>query len=116
MAARERRRLRGTLTPGQAHRWLHHLADRLDAWQMPGDLAIQPVLRWTAYHQEPARPARPTPRPAHGRYRLPLAAPHTPQPADTTLPELSCLPWQIGELLHSDLSPAPGGWTLTGRA
>ncbi|WP_282698262.1 TniQ family protein [Streptomyces sp. CC208A] len=118
MAARERRRLRGPLTPTQAGLWLHHVAGFLEDWRMPADLAIQPVLLWAARHQDPdPAPRQTSPRPARGRYRrLPLPHPHTTQPIDTTLPELSCLPWQIGELLRSSLSPAPGGWTLTGRA
>ncbi|MGX9225072.1 TniQ family protein [Streptomyces albus] len=117
MAARERRRLRGTLTTNQAHSWLHHVAALLDDWQMPADLAIQPALQWAARHQNPDPAHQPNPRPARGRYRrLPLPHPHTTQTTDTPLPELSCLPWQIGELLSPNLTPAPGGWTLTGRA
>ncbi|MGA5605126.1 hypothetical protein ACPCUF_29525 [Streptomyces griseoincarnatus] len=55
--------------------------------------------------------------PAHGRWRrLPLAAPHSDQTVEATLCERSCLPWRIGELITTELAPAPGGWRLGGRA
>ncbi|MFI0716429.1 hypothetical protein ACH4SK_38720 [Streptomyces inhibens] len=58
-------------------------------------------------------------RPARGRYRrLSLHAPHADpaMDADSTFADRSCLPWRLGDLMTTQLQPAPRGWYLGGRA
>ncbi|MFE7029125.1 hypothetical protein ACFU9Y_02365 [Streptomyces sp. NPDC057621] len=121
LAARERRRLRRTLTPREDRGWLERIALLVDAWGMPVDEASDLVGTWALRHPLLPRPRRagPTPaqRPARGRLRrLPLHAPHTDELVEATLGKRSCLPWELGEKITTELFPAPGGWTLGGRA
>ncbi|GGZ92453.1 hypothetical protein ACFOOM_23035 [Streptomyces echinoruber] len=121
LAARERRRLRHTLTPKEDDGWLERVALLLEEWGMPVAEALDLVEVWALRHPLLPRPRRAhcaaAQRPAHGRWRrLPLAAPHTDQTVEATLGERSCLPWKLGELISTELTPAPGGWRLSGRA
>jgi hypothetical protein len=121
LAARERRRLRYTLTPKEDGGWLERVSLLLDSWGMPVAEALDLVEVWAWRHPLLPRPRRAhysaAQRPAHGRWRrLPLAAPHTDQTVEATLCERSCLPWKLGEMITSELTPALGGWRLGGRA
>ncbi|MET9221764.1 hypothetical protein ABZX65_23770 [Streptomyces sp. NPDC003300] len=119
LATRERRRLRGTLTLNDHHRWLARVASLMDRWGIPDEPGLDPVERWADRHP-PLTPRRqntplPVERPARGRFRrLPVAdgthVLHAP------LGKRSCLKWQLGELLTNELQPALGGWTVDGRA
>jgi hypothetical protein len=129
LASRERRRLRCTLTEDADRTWQEEVAGLLEEWRIPVVKGMSVVEAWMAQH----RPLRPAPagraaskkalveadRPRRGRYRrLPLHAPHTypALDADTTLTDRSCLPWRLGDLITTELHPAPGGWRLGGRA
>ncbi|QOV33239.1 hypothetical protein IM697_23635 [Streptomyces ferrugineus] len=121
LAARERRRLRYTLTPQEDGCWLEQVALLLDEWGIPVAEALELVSIWASRHPLLPRPRRAGPsatqRPARGRYRrLPMAGPHTDESLQATLGERSCLPWQLGEMITTELAPAPGGWRLGGRA
>ncbi|MEU1003765.1 TniQ family protein [Streptomyces tibetensis] len=95
LAARERRRLRGTQSREQDGVWLGHLRDAFTSWGMPGDIAVEPVLDWAVLHQ--GRPRRGVQRPAQGRLRrLPLCGPHPTATAGMGLEEITCLPWRWG--------------------
>ncbi|MCX5316106.1 hypothetical protein [Streptomyces sp. NBC_00154] len=129
LAARERQRQRRTLTEDADRAWLEEVAGLLEQWRIPVVEGLAMVEAWMVRHP----PLRPVPagraaskkavveaeRPRRGRYRhLPLHAPHT-DPAlevDTTLADRSCLPWRLGDLITTELFPAPGGWRLGGRA
>ncbi|WP_421107050.1 hypothetical protein [Streptomyces sp. NEAU-S77] len=121
LAARERQRLRRTLTPEEDGAWLERVALLLDSWGMPVAEALDCVEVWALRHPLLPRPRRAhctaAQRPTHGRWRrLPLATPHTDQTVEATLDERSCLPWKLGEMITTELPPAPGGWRLGGRA
>jgi hypothetical protein len=123
LAARERRRLRRTLAKDDDRAWLERVALLLDEWGIPVIPGLDVVGIWAAQHPllPRPRPARRAPhaaaRPARGRpRRLPLSAPHNDQTLEATLGNRSCLPWKLGELITTELIPAPGGWTLNGRA
>lgn len=120
LAARERRRLRRTLTRDEDHAWTEQVAQLTDSWGMPVAEALGLVGVWSLRHPLLPRPRRTGPAaaaPPHGRWRrLPSAAPHTDQTLDATLGEQSCLPWKLGEMITTELAPAPRGWTLGGRA
>lgn len=120
LAARERLRLRGTLTDGHEHAWLARTIELVDTWGVPPEPALHTLALWASRHSRtPKHPQTPSPasRPARGRNR-PLPAPGTPtgHDLDSTLGERSCLPWQLGELITTIPAPAEGGWTLNGRA
>ncbi|GAA3000010.1 hypothetical protein GCM10020229_10370 [Kitasatospora albolonga] len=123
LAARERRRLRHTLADEHDGAWLARTADLIDTWDIPADPALHTLAIWASHHPRTSPPRKrapatpPPPRPAPGRHR-PLPAPGTPtgHDLDTTLGERSCLPWQLGELHTTSLTPATNGWTLTSRA
>ncbi|CAM5315225.1 TniQ protein OS=Streptomyces aurantiogriseus OX=66870 GN=GCM10010251_76210 PE=4 SV=1 [Streptomyces aurantiogriseus] len=122
LAARERRRLRHTLTPDQDHAWLERVALLLHEWGIPAE-GLDVVGIWASQHPLLSRPRRTrqtgttAERPARGRHRrLPLTAPHTEQTLEATLGERSCLPWKLGQMITTELLPAPGSWTLRGRA
>ncbi|WP_141202776.1 hypothetical protein [Streptomyces griseorubiginosus] len=122
LAARERRRLRRTLTQGEDDAWLERIALLLEEWGAPAE-GLDLVLIWAAHHPPLPQPRRTrqtraaTERPARGHHRqLPVHAPHTQQTLETTLDERSCLPWKLGQMITTELRPAPGGWSLRGRA
>lgn len=120
LAARERRRLRRTLTPDEDRAWMEQVTHLVGSWGMPVAEASSLVGIWTLHHPllpwpRRTRPAA-APPPAHGRWRrLPSAAPHTDQTLEARLGERSCLPWKLGEMITTELLPAPGGWSLRGR-
>lgn len=123
LAVRERRRLRRTLTRDDDRAWLAGAAVLLDEWGIPAVPGLDVVEAWAGRHPLLPKPKRGSraggaaARPARGRYRrLPLPAPHTDQLLDTTLGDRSCLPWKLGDLITTELTPVPGGWTLGGRA
>ncbi|MEU6324930.1 hypothetical protein [Streptomyces sp. NPDC047009] len=123
LAARERRRMRYTLTRDEDRAWLERVAVLLDAWGIPVVEGLYVVGIWASRHPllpqaPPARRAGPVAqRPAYGRYRrLPLHAPHTDESLAATLGNRSCLRWKLGDLITTELAPAPGGWILGGRA
>ncbi|GAA0439840.1 hypothetical protein [Streptomyces luteireticuli] len=121
LAARERRRLRHSLTHGEDHAWREQVGQLLDTWGIPVAEALDLVAIWALRHPllpQPHHTRRTTaPWPARGRWRrLPPATPHTGQMTETTLGERSCLPWKLGELITTGPTPAPGGWSLRGRA
>ncbi|ADI03122.1 hypothetical protein SBI_00001 [Streptomyces bingchenggensis BCW-1] len=35
---------------------------------------------------------------------------------EATLGDRSCLPWKLVEMITTELTPAPDGWALGGRA
>lgn len=120
LAARERRRLRHTLSREEDHSWLEQVAALVEAWGMPVAEALDPVSIWRAQHPLLPRPRRAeasaVQRPARGRWRrLALAAPHTDAALQAVLGDRSCLRWQLGEMITTELAPAPGGWRLGGR-
>lgn len=123
LAARERRRLRRTLTWEEDRAWLRRVSLLLRAWGVPVAEGLDMVEVWASRHpllprhpQAPRRTQPETEQPGRGRYRrLPLTAPHTEQSLDATLGDRACLPWKLGELITTELTPAPGGWILGGR-
>ncbi|MGQ4466788.1 hypothetical protein ACN6LC_007061 [Streptomyces violaceoruber] len=122
LAARERRRLRHTLTPDEDHVWLERVALLLKEWAIPAE-GLDVVEIWASRHPllpEPRRirqTSNMAERPTRGRHRrLPVHAPHTEQTLEATLDERSCLPWKLGQMITTELFRAPGGWTLGGRA
>jgi hypothetical protein len=119
LAARERKRLRHTLTLNDHHRWLAAVAALMDRWGIADEPGLDAVELWADRHPPltPRRRATPPPaeRPARGRYRrLPLA--DSAHALDAPMGDRSCLPWKLGELLTNELQPALGGWTVDGRA
>ncbi|MFE2432174.1 hypothetical protein ACFXJ5_36315 [Streptomyces sp. NPDC059373] len=121
LAVRERQRLRHTLAQEEDDSWLERVALLLDEWHMPVAMALGLVEIWAVPNPLLPGPRRtgppPQDRPARGRYRrLPMAAPHTNGMLEATLGKRSCLPWQLGEMITTELLPAPGGWRLGGRA
>ncbi|WP_327228625.1 hypothetical protein OG229_38405 [Streptomyces platensis] len=129
LAARERQRQRRTLTEDADRAWLEKVAALLMEWGIPVTDGLAAVEEWMVRHA-PVRPAPPgrtglektvteAERPARGRYRrLSLHAPHTDpaMDADSTFADRSCLPWRLGDLMTTQLQPAPRGWYLGGRA
>lgn len=121
LAARERRRLRRTLTRQEDRSWLERVALLLDECGIPVIEGLDVVAVWAGQHSLLPRPrdwAQPAAeRPVRGRLRrLPLHAPHTGHTLEATLGERSCLSWKLGDLITTELAPAPQGWTLGGRA
>ncbi|MET8014850.1 hypothetical protein [Streptomyces sp. NPDC005336] len=121
LADRERRRLRRTLTQEEDRAWLERVALLLDEWGIPVIEGLDLVGVWASRHPLLPRPRRAAEaaaeRPACGRYRrLPVHAPHTSQMMEATLGDRSCLPWKLGEMITTGLTPAPGGWALGTRA
>ncbi|MGW1987872.1 hypothetical protein ACWCPJ_36395 [Streptomyces collinus] len=121
LAARERRRLRRTLTLDEDHAWLERVALLLEEWAIPAE-GRDVVEIWACQHPLLPQPRRTRQtstmagRPARGRHRrLPVHAPHTEQTLEATLAERSCLPWKLGQMITTELLPAQGGWTLDGR-
>ncbi|MFG3055523.1 hypothetical protein ACGFZP_31900 [Kitasatospora sp. NPDC048239] len=112
--------MRHTLTDGSEGAWLARTADLIDTWDIPLGPALHSLSMWASRH--PRTPGArlgertgPVPdRPARGRLR-PLPAP-TGHELDAILGERSCLPWQLGELRTTNLTPAVDGWSLGGRA
>ncbi|MFC1421285.1 hypothetical protein [Streptacidiphilus cavernicola] len=123
LAARERRRQRYTLTHEGDLAWQAGVAALLDTWGIPADPALDPVGIWRDRHPllplprgATARRRAQQARPAGGHHRrLPLAEPHTQETLDAPLGDRSCLPWKLGDLITTELRPAPGGWSLGGR-
>ncbi|WP_157847758.1 TniQ family protein [Streptomyces violens] len=121
LAARERQRLRGTLTQAGDRAWHDRLAKLLTDWGIPAVSGMDAVGMWAGRHSllPPPRPTRRggAQRPTRGRYRrLPLAAPHTGQMQDAVLGDRSCLRWKLGDLITAGPPAAPDGWCLGGRA
>ncbi|MER7179111.1 hypothetical protein ABT404_06455, partial [Streptomyces hyaluromycini] len=50
-----------------------------------------------------------------GEKHEPTAAPHTAELLQAPLGTRSCLGWQLGEMITTEVFPAPGGWRLGGR-
>ncbi|MFD4998699.1 TniQ family protein [Streptomyces buecherae] len=119
LAARERQRLRGTLTARSETAWVGRVTGLLEAWGIPLPAALMMIAWWVRRHP-PLDEPRPrkrvaVQRPARGRHRpLPLCTSHAPHDLTATLGERSCLPFRLGEMISADLSPAPGGWSLDG--
>ncbi|MFG2305274.1 hypothetical protein [Actinacidiphila glaucinigra] len=120
LAARERQRLRRTLTPEGHYRWLDKMAAAMDRWGIPSEPGLDAVEHWADQHP-PLKPPRgktrdlQAARPMRGRHRrLPL--PDNAHALNAPLGERSCLPWKLGELLTSELNPAFDGWAVHGRA
>ncbi|MFD7978746.1 TniQ family protein [Streptomyces sp. NPDC059071] len=113
LAARERRRMRGTWSLEHDRAWLDRVGETLDAWQVPAALALVPVAIWMQHHSLPL--PHDCIRPARGKWRrLPAPLPHEDAPADTRLEALTCLPWRFG-----DEPPEPDDtmtWSVAGRA
>lgn len=109
-----------TLTPDEDGAWLERVALLLEELGIPAE-SLDLVGIWASQHPLLPQPRRTrqvetaTERPAHGR-RLPLHAPHNERTLQTTLDKRSCLPWKLGQMITTELTPAPGGWTLRGRA
>ncbi|MGW6739303.1 hypothetical protein ACWGDX_00920 [Streptomyces sp. NPDC055025] len=129
LAARERQCQRRTLAQGADRAWLEKMAVLLKEWGIPVTEGLVVVEEWMVRHP----PASPGPlgragleereddaeRPARGRYRrLPLPSPHTglAQDEKSTFADHSCLHWRLGDLITTQLQPAPRGWSLGGRA
>jgi hypothetical protein len=114
LAARERRRLRGTLNTEHNQAWLDDVGEMLDEWQMPAALALAPVGIWMQHHGMPPL-HRSSSRPTQGKWRrLPASLPHEGAPSDTHLERLTCLPWQFGdEPPEADETMV---WSVAGRA
>jgi len=114
LAARERRRMRGTWGVEMDQAWLDAVDKVLEEWQMPATLALMPVSIWMQRHGAPPLAAG-AGHPAQGKWRrLPAPLPHDDAPADTHLEELTCLSWRFGdEPLEPDLTMA---WSVTGQA
>ncbi|MEY2244838.1 hypothetical protein AB8A21_18310 [Streptomyces sp. BF23-18] len=96
LAARERRRLRGSWSRAQDTDWLRDVQRLFYSWELRGSFPMEPVLQWAARHSGQAGLSGP--KPARGRYRrLCVSGPH-PQVAGTAALEvLTCLPWRLGE-------------------
>jgi hypothetical protein len=124
LAVRERRRLRRTLSPAVDAAWLADVTELLETRGLPPGPVLELVGTWTEQHPllEPehsgaARARARDGRPARGRHRrLPAADPHIGPSLEAVLGERSCLPWRLGELITTELRPAPRGWYLGGRA
>ncbi|MFJ7241746.1 hypothetical protein ACIQWB_32085 [Streptomyces olivaceus] len=119
LAARERQRLRRTLTAESQAAWVERVTGLLEAWDIRLPEGLMMIAIWARRHpplDEPRSGERAdASRPARGRRRpLPLSAGHAPHALDATLGERSCLPFRLGEMISADLSPAPGGWRLDG--
>jgi hypothetical protein len=114
LAARERRRMRGTWGVEMDQAWLNAVGEMLEEWQMPAPLALMPVGIWIQRHSSPPLAAG-ADQPAQGKWRrLPTPLPHNDVPVDTHLEELTCLPWRFGdEPLEPDLTMT---WSVAGQA
>lgn len=123
LAVRERRRLRRTLTLNGHQQWLAKVAAAMEQWGIADEPGLDAVELWADQHppllrpRRPRRGAGPVARPARGRNRrLPLPDTDDTHALEAPLGERSCLPWQLGELLTTELQAAEGGWTVNGRA
>ncbi|MEU2955932.1 TniQ family protein [Streptomyces xanthochromogenes] len=97
LAARERRRLRGSWSRAQDTDWLRGVQALFSSWELRGSFPMEPVLQWAALHS--GRPGRSGPVPARGRYRrLGTSGPHSQELPVTTLEAVTCLPWRLGEM------------------
>ncbi|MCZ4120252.1 TniQ family protein [Streptomyces sp. H39-S7] len=122
LAARERRRMRGSWTDADDDGWLNSLRGRLEDWQMPSSHAVLPLSQWAAQHSAPTGGRAPgsdleqaNRRPSRGRYRrLPATYPHGAPVTDAHLEELTCMPWRFGED-PPELDPA-FLWSMVGQA
>ncbi|MHB6903990.1 TniQ family protein [Streptomyces sp. DB-54] len=96
LAARERRRLRGSLSRAQDANWLRGVQSLFSSWGLRGSFPMEPVLQWAARHSGQA--SRSGPGPARGRYRrLGASGPHPQVLPAAALEALTCLPWRLGE-------------------
>ena len=114
LAARERRRMRGTWDIETEKAWLNAVGLMLEEWQMPSALALAAVDIWTHHHSTPPLPEGEQ-QPARGQWRrLPPPQPHATLPADAHLERLTCLPWRFGD------EPQPPDhtqvWSVAGQA
>ncbi|MCI4078868.1 TniQ family protein [Streptomyces sp. MMS21 TC-5] len=114
LAARERRRMRGTWGIEDDKMWLDAVGELLDEWRMPVALALVPVNIWMQHHGMPPH-RKTTGRPAQGRWRrLPAPLPHEDASCGMHLERLTCLPWRFGdEPPEADDTMA---WSVSGRA
>ncbi|MFD7068267.1 TniQ family protein [Streptomyces sp. NPDC059913] len=114
LAARERRRMRGTWSVEHDRAWLAAVGAMLEEWQMPAALALAPVEIWMQHHSMPPL-HRSISRPVQGKWRrLPAPQPHEDASSGMHLERLTCLPWQFGdEPPQADETMA---WTIAGRA
>lgn len=97
LAARERRRLRGSWSHAQDTDWLRGVQGLFSSWGLRGSFPMEPVLQWAALHS--GRAVMSGPGPARGRYRrLGTSGPHPQVPGAAALEALTCLPWRLGEI------------------
>ncbi|MEU0786823.1 TniQ family protein [Streptomyces sp. NPDC006173] len=109
LAARERRRLRGSLSRAQDADWLRGVQSRFSEWGLRGSFPMEPVLQWAARHSGRAGRGQ---RPSRGRYRrLGTSDPHGETPG-AALAAVTCLPWRLGEIAEA---PAQQ-WIVNSRA
>ncbi|MGQ4374795.1 TniQ family protein [Streptomyces sp. SAS_267] len=96
LAARERRRLRGSLSRAQDTDWLRGVQSLFSSWGLRGSFPMEPVLQWAARHSGQAGLSGP--EPARGRYRRVCASgPHPQVLPAAALEAITCLPWRLGE-------------------
>jgi len=96
LAARERRRLRGSLSRAQDADWLRGVQGLFSSWGLRGSFPMEPVLQWAALHS--GRAGLSGPGPARGRYRrLGASGPHPQVLGAAALEAVTCLPWRLGE-------------------
>ncbi|MCQ9178643.1 TniQ family protein [Streptomyces sp. IBSBF 2953] len=97
LAARERRRLRGSWSRAQDVDWLRGVQSLFSSWGLWGSVPMEPVLQWAARHSGQA--AQPGPGPARGRHRrLGASGPHPQILPAAALEAITCLPWRLGEM------------------
>src|SRR3954468_23103078 len=58
LAARERRRMRGTWDVESDPTWLDTMGGGLEEWQMPAQLSLLPANIWTQHHRAGHNPPR----------------------------------------------------------
>lgn len=76
LAARERRRMRGTWSIEDDRAWLDDVGEMLDEWQVPAALALVPVKIWMQHHSMHPLP-RSSSQLVQGKWRrLPAPLPH----------------------------------------
>ncbi|WP_165939151.1 TniQ family protein [Streptomyces sp. BK205] len=97
LAARERRRLRGSWSRAQETDWLRGVQALFASWELRGSVPMEPVLQWAALHSGRARLSGP--KPVRGRYRrLGASGPHPQEAGAAALETLTCLPWRLGDI------------------